>query len=351
MDKLSDIIKAEIEQSGPLSLQDYWNLCQSHPDYGYYMRQDPLGREGDFITAPEISQMFGEMLGIWVADMWMKLAYPNTLHLVECGAGRGTMMEDILRATKNIPGFHQALKVHIVETSPYLKSMQQSKLGSYGFVTWSKILSDVPEEGPIIILGNEFLDALPIRQIAYVDAKWYERVVGVENGEFVMGRGPDIPFSTEVKAENGSVFEFSPVRDAMWEQICERIRKQSGAALMIDYGHGVPAFGDTLQAVRKHQFCDIFDEPGSADITSHVNFGQLAELGKDLSPRFTTQRQFLLNMGIEMRYQTLLKHATEVEGELLSSGLERLIASEQMGDIFKVLCISEPDHVVPAGFE
>ena len=164
MNSLAEIIRAHIMHHGPMTVQDYWTLCLSHPHHGYYIKQNPLGQAGDFITAPEISQMFGEMIGIWVADIWLKMQRPSPFLLVECGAGRGTMMEDLLRATRSVPGLHAALEIYIIETSPYLRNIQKQKLDAYK-VTWHDTLSGVPDYGPLIILGNEFLDALPIRQV------------------------------------------------------------------------------------------------------------------------------------------------------------------------------------------
>ena len=324
-------------------------LCQSHPLHGYYMKQDPFGGTGDFITAPEISQMFGEMIGIWIGDLWIKLGKPSPFSLIECGAGRGTMMDDLLRAIRNLPGFMEAIRIHIVETSPHLRGLQQQKLSSYS-VSWHNTLEAVPYEGAAVMIGNEFLDALPVRQVCRSGDAWRERVIGLEGDKLVFGLGGELPFAAQVEAPEGAVFEFSPQRDAVWNIITSRVRAQGGAALMVDYGHGVTSFGDTFQAMKSHAYVDPLAEPGDADLTSHVDFGRLADLAKDLSPRFATQGDFLKRLGIEMRAQTLSANATPDQVRDLKAGLDRLIAPDQMGHLFKVLSICHPSGIEPAGF-
>lgn len=349
MSSLSEIIKTHIRQYGPINVQDYWMLCQSHPVHGYYMKQDPLGGPGDFITAPEISQMFGELIGIWVADMWLKMKKPNPFYLVECGAGRGTMMDDLLRATKALPGFAEAVQVHIVETSPFLRNLQEQKLLGNP-VIWHDTLESVPTDHPIIILGNEFLDALPVRQVIRMHGKWHEKMIGLDGDNLAFGFGGELPFAIGVDAPDGAVFEFAPQRDAVWSAMTDRLRHQTGAALMIDYGHGVTGFGDTFQAMKSHEYVDPLDNPGDADLTSHVDFGRLSDLAKDLAPKFATQGDFLKGLGIELRTGTLSKNATPGQLKDLQSGMTRLIAPDQMGTLFKVLAVSYPTSYTPAGF-
>lgn len=350
MNSLAEIIRTHIAHHGPMSVEDYWTLCLSHPRHGYYMKQNPLGGAGDFVTAPEISQMFGEMIGIWVADMWLKMRMPSPFLLVECGAGRGTMMEDALRAIRNVPGLYAALEIHIVETSPYLRSIQKQKLAGYK-IDWHDAVSGVPDHAPLIVLGNEFLDAVPIRQVVRAGHVWRERMIGLEGERLVFGLGAEIPQSDKVETPEGAIFEFSPLREAIWLDIVERVRRQTGAALMIDYGFMTPSFGDTFQAVKNHAYADILAEPGEADLTSHVNFARLSDLARDLNPHLTTQGRFLRQMGIEMRAQVLEKSATPEQAEELKAGLARLIHADQMGDLFKALAISHPADLEPAGFE
>lgn len=346
---LNDLIKAHIRQHGPMTVQDYWVLCLAHPQHGYYRKQDPFGRQGDFITAPEISQMFGEILGIWAADLWMKLGSPSNFLLAECGAGRGTMLGDLLRATKNVPGFHDAMSVQIVETSETLRKVQADTLADYK-VTWHDTIDELPANAPIIFVTNEFLDALPIRQVVRAKGQWFERVIGLQDDKLSFGRGGVVPMSDKVEANDGTIFEFSPARDNIWRQIAERVRTQTGGALTIDYGHAVTGFGNTLQAVKDHAYCDVLETPGDADITSHVDFARLSDLAKDLNPRLATQRDFLTRLGIHIRAKTLLAKANEQQAADIQSALERLTSKEQMGDMFKVLAIVSPSTIDTAGF-
>ena len=293
--------------------------------------------------------MFGELLGIWTADLWIKMGKPSPFLLVECGAGRGTMMDDLLRATRSLPGFSEAVQIHIVETSPFLRKLQEEKLSYYN-VTWHNALETVPTEGSILILGNEFLDALPVRQVIQANGKWHERVIGLEDNKLTFGLGGELPFAAKVEAPDGAVFEFSPARDAVWTEIVTRMRKQGGAALMIDYGHAVTSFGNTFQAMKSHNYVEVLEEPGDADLTSHVDFGRLSDVARDLNPHLATQADFLKRLGIELRATTLEKNATPDQASDLRSGMTRLIASDQMGDLFKVLAITSPATIEPAGF-
>lgn len=349
MNSLSEIIKAHIRQNGPMTVQDYWMLCLAHPKYGYYMKQDPFGRGGDFITAPEISQMFGEMIGIWIADLWLKMGSPSLLVLCEFGAGRGTMMFDLLRATRAVPGFHAALDLNIVETSPHLRAVQKQTLTGYT-IHWHDSIETLADLGPVVILGNEFLDALPIRQVVRADTAWRERMIGIDGDGLGFGLGGEIPLSDKIETPIGSVFEFSPARDAIWTEMTSRIRAQGGAALMIDYGHAITGFGDTLQAVKGHAYANLLAEPGEADLTSHVNFERLKDIAKGLNPRIATQGDFLRRLGIQLRATTLEKAATPEQAKMLKAGLDRLINDDQMGDLFKVISVSNPPELDPAGF-
>lgn len=349
MTGLPEIIREQIRARGGLTVQEYWTLCQSHPKFGYYMRQDPFGSRGDFVTAPEISQMFGELLGIWVADLWMKLGQPSRVILAECGAGRGTMMDDLLRAIRNVPGLLDSLSVWIVETSPALEQKQRQKLAAAA-VTWVRDIDDLPGETPLIVLGNEFLDALPIRQVIRTEGGWHERMIGMQGDGLAFGLGSEFPAAAAVAAPPGTIMEFSPLRDAVWGQIVQRVRRQGGAALMIDYGHGVTAFGDTFQAVRNHQPCSVLEEPGGADLTSHVDFGRLSDLAAGLNPRLANQGDFLDRLGLDMRVRALMKNATPEQAEDLKLAQQRLASPEQMGTLFKVLSICNPATIEPAGF-
>lgn len=347
MTSLLDLIKSHIAQHGPMTVQDYWALCLSHPQYGYYIKQDPLGRGGDFTTAPEISQVFGEMIGIWAADLWIKLGKPERFILAECGAGRGTMMDDLLRATGNLPGFVEAAEIHIVEISPHLVAVQKQRLSQYN-VKWVSTIDDIPMDYPLILLGNEFLDALPIRQMVRTKNGWAERLIGLENDALTFGIGTQVPASDEFDAPEGKIFEVSPARDSVMQQIATRLKMQDGGALLIDYGHLQTSLGDTFQAVKDHQYVDVLATPGDADLTSHVDFARLAMLSEGLTVQMETQGEFLKNMGAILRTDSLLKNATKAQADALRSGLERLIAPDQMGQLFKVIAVTS--GIEPAGF-
>lgn len=339
MDNLRDVIKAHLHHQGPMDLETFWTLCLAHPKYGYYITRDPLGAGGDFTTAPEISQLFGEMIGVFVADFWLRIGSPEKFYLTECGPGRGSLMADLLRATAHVNDFHQAAHIHLIETSLALREKQKEKLSAYS-VTWHNDVSGVPSDAPVIILGNEFLDALPIRQAVFQDGVWRERRIGLEGDTLVFGlggavAGEDMPDGTE-----GDIFEFSPVRRAVWSNICDRVKAQGGAALMVDYGHLHTAVGDTFQAVKCHAFADVLTEPGEADLTSHVDFGELAKIAaaKDLSVFGPLEQgDFLRQMGIEVRAKMLAQKSLPDRAEEILAGLRRLTDSDQMGCLFKVI--------------
>ncbi|MEM7651392.1 MAG: SAM-dependent methyltransferase, partial [Pseudomonadota bacterium] len=256
---LEDIIIERIQADGPMSVGDYMSLALGHPEHGYYMKQDPFGRAGDFVTAPEVSQLFGEMIGVWVADIWKQMGAPKEFVLLECGPGRGTLMADILRATKGIEGFHEAARLHLLEISPVLKKMQADALKAHDPV-WHKGVSSVPDDAPMIVMGNEFLDALPFQQ--FVGGE--ERKIDIQ--------GDDLAFTLQ-----GEVQEHAPVRENFVREICARIIAQKGAALFIDYGHVKSGVGDTFQAIKGHEYVDVFSHIGDADLTSHVDFEALQE--------------------------------------------------------------------------
>ena len=329
--ELAHIIEKHIRLHGPMTVDVLWNYCLSHPQYGYYIKQDPLGVAGDFITAPEISQMFGEMIGIWVAEQWLRLGQPKTIHLVEYGPGRGTLMADILRTVKVVSQMPQSIHIHLIETSPALRRKQIEKLADYP-VQWHEDMKGIPDDAPCIILGNEFLDALPIKQFVRQDGVWMERVLGLDTqGEFIWGAIrhslPDTVFP------EGDVFELSPLREVVFTQICERITAQGGAALMIDYGHDVTACGDTLQAVKDHKYVDVLTHMGDADITSHVDFGVLCRIARanNLSVCLDGQGNFLKAKGIEARAARLMTKKD------VSADVRRLVDDSAMGKLFRVM--------------
>jgi len=322
------LIRAHIRQFGPMDTGQFMQIALSH----YYATRDPLGGDGDFTTAPEISQLFGEMIGIALADTWLRSGSPH-FHLVEFGPGRGTLMADILRATMHVPGFQDGLNVHMVETSPALRLKQKQALAGYA-VTWHDDVTTLPDDAPLLIVANEFFDALPIRQAVMTDAGWMERVVGLQGEDLVFGLR-DLPFNRAGKT--GDVIEFSPIRDGMMRSIAERLKAQDGVMLAVDYGHDVPdAVGDTFQAVYQHKFCSPLEHVGDADLTSHVDFARLRMVAEEAGCRVygsATQGDFLEALGIRTRLEKLADAALE-------SGVVRLVDPGAMGTLFRVIGIT-----------
>ncbi len=337
---LEQFIKQQIEHSGPLDVGQYMGIALGHPEHGYYMKRDPLGWEGDFTTAPEISQMFGEILAVWAADAWLALRAPKKFALVECGPGRGTLLKDLLRAVRKVEGFLDAAEVHLVEMSDVLKEKQTQNLSDYSPV-WHKTLESVPDDMPLIVIGNEFLDALPFRQFVFDGGVWKERVVGVEDDALVIGLRAAGPYAKNFpKADLDDVYEISPTRESFVKNLSDRLSAQKGAAVLIDYGSITGGFGDTFQAVRGHEFVDVLSTVGDADLTSHVDFAALSKRVGNAKVQLTTQGDFLRTLGIVIRAQVLKKKASREQAKDLEQGLQRLIDYNQMGELFKVLLIS-----------
>jgi NADH dehydrogenase [ubiquinone] 1 alpha subcomplex assembly factor 7 len=348
-----------IKSSGPMPVWRYMELCLTHPRHGYYVARDPLGREGDFTTAPEVSQMFGELLGLWAASVWKAIDSPSVLRLIELGPGRGTMMADALRALRVLPPLYQSLSVHLVEINPVLREKQKSTLSGVRNIAWHERLDDVPS-GPSVILANEYFDVLPIHQVVKHETGWHERVVEIDgNGQLVFGTATEPTPHFEallpplVRAVPvGAVFEWRP--DAEIMRIATRVRDQGGAALIIDYGHLRSDAGDTFQAIAGHSFTDPLKNPGQADITAHVDFQALGRAAEDVGARVhgpVPQGDFLKRLGIETRAVTLMAKTTHEISEDISGALKRLIGGGRggMGSMFKVLAVSEPKLTSLAG--
>ncbi|MDE2379999.1 SAM-dependent methyltransferase [Bradyrhizobium sp.] len=345
-------IRKLIKSSGPMPVWRYMDLCLMHPRYGYYVSRDPLGREGDFTTAPEVSQMFGELLGLWAASVWRQMDSPPLLRLIELGPGRGTMMADALRALRVLPPLYQALSIHLVEVNPVLRERQKTALSGVRSIAWHDTIDSVPE-GPCIILANEYFDVLPIHQMVKRETGWHERVVDVDaNGRLVFGAAAeptprfDVLLPPLVRAAPvGAVFEWRP--DAEIMKLATRVRDQDGAALIIDYGHLRSDAGDTFQAIARHSFTDPLKAPGQADVTAHVDFQALGRAAEDVGARVhgpVTQGEFLKRLGIETRAAALMQKATADVSTDISAALKRLTDTGRggMGSMFKVLGISEP---------
>jgi SAM-dependent MidA family methyltransferase len=346
---LEAMIAGMIRDDGPMAIDQYMTLCLSHPEHGYYVKRDPFGPEGDFITSPEVSQMFGELLGIWCAQAFQAIGAPDKVNLIELGPGRGTLMSDILRAAKVMPEFARALSVHLAETSPVLRAVQEQLLGTE--VTWHGGLTTLPG-GASLIIANEFMDALPIRQFEFRNGHWMERRVGLGgDGRLKLGLVPSgQSFGSQPE---GTVIETSPSRETLARAIGARLAAWPGAALIVDYGHLKSAPGDTLQAVRAHHHCGILDRPGESDLTSHVNFEAISAAFADAGAAVhgpMTQRRFLLAMGLEARAAALSRNAPERKREIIHRSVERLAGEAQMGNLFKVLAAVTPGIAAPYPF-
>lgn len=357
MPPLFDILKTEIETQGPVSIARYMELALGHAEHGYYMKQDPLGKEGDFITSPEISQMFGEMVGLWACVVWQAMGSPAPLNVVELGPGRGTLMADALRATQMVEEFEDAARVWLVETSPTLQASQKETLvPTLMMPAWRERFEGVGE-GPLIVWGNEFFDALPIRQYVRADDAWRERLVGLndEGDGLAYTLSADKIDSALIPedlrgAVPGSIYEDQEPSRVMMAEIAKRVVQHGGAALFFDYGHGEHAIGETLQAVKSHDYADVLKNPGEQDITAHVDFAQLAEAAaaagaEVLGP--VPQGAFLERLGMRQRADTLMMNANPEQVKEIDSAYQRLTSAEQMGSLFKVMAIVPPGFGVP----
>ena len=345
MTLLAQVLARRIAATGPISVADFMAECLMHPEYGYYATRDPLGAQGDFTTAPEISQMFGEMIGLALAQAWLDQGASKSFTLAELGPGRGTLMADILRATKGVPGFHAAADIHLVEMSPVLKAAQAAKLAPHA-ITHHDTVAALPDQ-PLFLIANEFFDALPIRQFQREGAGWRERQVGLDGDKLTIGMtGPvparDIAFRLE-DTRDGDVVEWCPAAPTIMSEITTRITAHGGAAMIIDYGDW-RSLGDTLQAVVAHEHVDPLAAPGEADLTAHVDFETLVQAAAPLTPHLLTpQGVFLERLGITQRAQTL---AAQLSGAALEAHIaahRRLTHPGEMGTLFKVLGLTRAD--------
>lgn len=352
-----EIIEA-IAHDGPISLERYMSLCLTHPRYGYYMTRDPFGAGGDFITAPEISQMFGELLGVWITEAWRAAGGPPHARLVELGPGRGTLMSDVLRVAPIAPDFLSAVTVHLVETSPVLREEQRRTLaGAAKPAQWHLDFSETPP-GPAFIVANEFFDALPVRHYVKSAGGWREQLVGLDGeGELAFGLSDQIETTLNVPAREGSVIEVSASSQELMGDIATRLVAEGGALLVVDYGYEQTTLGDSLQAVSRHAYVDPLVAPGEADLTAHVDFAALARAARACGAKVlgpVTQAHFLLQLGIERRAETLSKKATPEQAQSIFDAFERLAgiddARHQMGRLFKVMAITHPDMPDLPGF-
>ena len=354
-------IRRRIALAGPMPVRQYMELCLTHPVHGYYTTHDPLGRDGDFITSPEVSQVFGELLGLWAASAWHQMGQPENVRLVELGPGRGTMMLDALRAMQVVPAFHAAVVVHLIEISPALQKRQQEAMATIEVpVMWHQAFDEVPD-GPVIVLANELFDALPVNQAIKQFNGWYERVIEIDaDGKLVFGIANDlIPLFDQLvpasmrEAPIGAIYEWRA--DNLPLSLSRRLVHQGGAALVVDYGHVESAAGDTLQAVRDHAFVNPLESPGEVDITAHVDFQALALTAESMGAAVTgpiEQSKFLRNLGIEKRAASLSLASPE-KAAAIDGAIKRLLGEGQteMGSMFKAIGIAHPELGALPGFE
>ena len=343
MTPLAGLIAAQIAASGPMRLDEYMRLCLLHPRHGYYATRDPFGAAGDFTTAPEISQMFGEMIGLALAQSWLDQGRPAPFTLAEIGPGRGTLMADILRAIRIVPGMAEAAEVTLIEASPHLRQVQRDRLGA---VRHLDSVSDLPESA-LFMVANEFFDALPIRQFQRAEQGWAERVVHLDDaGNLALGLAAPTPGP---EARLGEIRELCPEAAPIMTQIARRITDHGGLAIAIDYGNW-QGWGDTFQALRHHMPEDPLAHPGEADLTAHVDFAPLAQAARAAGARVSgmvTQGEWLLRLGIAARAERLAQAGDQ--GAM--AALHCLTAPAEMGHLFKALALWAPDAPVPPGFE
>ena len=355
-------IRRRIAGGGPMSVAQYMELCLTDPERGYYATRDPFGAAGDFTTAPEISQMFGELIGLWAAATWRAMGSPGNFSLVELGPGRGTMMVDVLRAAKVVPDFRAAIDLHLIEISPALERLQRQALGGGNLaVSWHRSIDDVPD-GALIVLANEFFDALPVHQAVMCADGWHERVIKIGEDDklhFSIDRDP-IPLFDKLlprrlrAAKIGEVFEWRADNIAL--EIGRRVARRGGAALIIDYGHTESAIGDTLQAVGGHQFAEPLLAPGLVDLTAHVDFEALAQAAEGMGARVhgpVPQGEFLRELGVDERAAALKAAAPPEYADAIDAALVRLTSEDRtgMGRLFKAIAVADPRLERLPGFE
>ncbi len=345
-------IIAHIATRESVSIAEYMELALLHPEWGYYQKEPVFGAGGDFITAPEISQIFGEMMGIWCADLWIKMGSPKRFSLVELGPGRGTLMKDLLRATRHVEGFHAAAQIHLVEASKQLRSHQQHVI-HHPQLAWHVSVGTLPH-APSIVLANEFFDALPIEQYRYRGGEWFERRIS-SDGKSLKLR--DAPYTALLSGwsdepQEDVIVERCVAAESIMAALAERILAHGGGLLICDYGYEHGSRGDTLQAVKAHTYTDILDAPGQCDLTAHVDFKRLAQLAREggltASP-IVSQGDFLIRLGALERAQRLSAALGVHAKNTILDDLNRLVSPVHMGTLFKVLATTH-SSLQPAGF-
>lgn len=353
MTALRDILARQISTTGPITLAEYMTQCLLHPHHGYYTTRDPLGADGDFTTAPEISQMFGELIGLCLAQSWLDQGAPDRFTLAEIGPGRGTLMADVLRATRSVPGFHAAADLHLVEASPTLRDCQAQRLGQFA-PQWHDTIASLPD-APLFLVANEFYDALPIRQFTRDAKGWRETMVAWQGDTLVAGLSDPAPIEAldhrlDDTAE-GETVELCAPAAPITAEIADRIAASGGAALIFDYG-GWHSRGDTFQALERHTPVDPFANPGRADLTAHVDFEAIAKAAPMAShSQLIPQGVFLERLGITARAQSLAKSLSGAALESHIAAHRRLTHPEEMGSLFKTLALFPKGAPPPPGYD
>ncbi|MBE7638076.1 class I SAM-dependent methyltransferase [Sneathiella sp. P13V-1] len=358
MPTLEDLITSEIIANGPMRLDTYMERALLHPEFGYYQKQIPFGSKGDFVTSPEISQMFGELIGLWCVDTWAKLGAPSKFAFVEMGPGRGILMQDALRSAKLVPEFLEAAEIHLVEASDQLIKVQQERLKDHP-IQWHSAFPDIPDGMPVICIGNEFLDALPIRQFQLVDGGWQEKKVTVTDDglTFVTPPSDEADLADQLpsisECSDGDIAEISTPAREFISFLAKKIKSNRGAALFIDYGPAENALGDSFQAVQRHEYSNPLENPGGKDLTAHVHFSPLREVALSAgcaAPAIEGQGRFLERLGIEARVMQLSKNATEKQHKDIVAAHKRLVSEQEMGTLFKAFSFSSGLAAPAAGF-
>lgn len=351
---LEQQIDLQISTTGPISVATYMGLCLTHPSKGYYRASDPIGSSGDFITAPEISQMFGELVGFWMVSLWQQMGEPKSFTLLELGPGRGTLMADILRVACRAPGFRDALRLRLFETSPLLMAEQKARLEAYD-PQWLQNFESF-DEGPVLVIANEFFDALPIRQFVRKPDGWHERQIGLVGGKRAFGLSPTpIPATSMpdavANADMDTMLEVCFGGAEVMRQLARVVAKQGGSILAVDYGYAQTQTGDTLQGVRRHAYADVLEAPGDTDLSAHVDFGALGNVARQAglaTQPLASQGDFLTRLGIADRARALAG-ANPGSDDAIRAAHDRLVSDSQMGTLFKVLCAHSPG-LMPPGF-
>jgi len=360
--ELAERLRRRIALTGPITVADFMVEALAHPTLGYYRRARAVGAAGDFVTAPEISQMFGELIGAWLAERWIAIGRPDRVRLVELGPGRGTLLTDALRATRGISGFHAALQLHLVEIDDTLRTLQQAALANAAATArWHERFEDVPDDAPLLLVANEFFDALPVRQLVRGSPGWCERMIGLADDEtfaFAVTPGPSpltrlLDAPENAHAPDGAVIEVSPAALSLMHAVAGRVVRHRGAALIVDYGYDRGSHGDTLQALYRHTKIGIFDRIGDSDLTAHVDVAALARTALQAGAAVdgpVGQGDFLRALGIAQRAQALSARATPQQAAAIATGMARLIEPDRMGTLFRVLAVRDPVTPTAPGF-